>query len=130
MERAYLDSSSFYHFPGQLVNFYPSIRELKSERDYTCFFSGAKIKEGSFYYYYRPLLEVINNGKTYVLQKTIKIETSYLSYLPQNMNDFDIFTQKVEHYYNYPNEELDYEQINYYCGGSINLLELKKKGSK
>ena len=49
LESIYLESTSFYHFPGQLVNFYPSIRELKSKNDHTCSMSGGKIKKGSFY---------------------------------------------------------------------------------
>ncbi|MCI8588648.1 MAG: hypothetical protein HFG40_03245 [Bacilli bacterium] len=126
----FLEKTSFYHFPNEQVYFYPAIREQKSEFNTTCCFSGSIIKRDSFYYCYRPLLDVITRGKVYVLKKTLKLETAYFSDLPTTISEFDIFTQKVENYWNYSNEAIDYEQLNYYLGGSVELLELKKKGRK
>ncbi len=122
----YLESTSFRHFPGKQVFFYPSIREYKSEFNTTCAFSGGKIKKGRIYCSYRPLLDVVDSGKTYVLKKTLKLETAYFSDLPTTMQEFDSFTEKVENYWNYGNDPIDYEQLNYYLGGSVDLLELKK----
>jgi len=126
----YWEHTSFYNFPNKQVFFYPSIREQQSEFDITCAFSGGKIKKGSLYCCYRPLLEVVDSGKTYVLRKTLKLETLYFSDLPTTIQEFDVFTQKIENYWNYQNEPLDYEQLNYYFGGSVGLLELRKDRRK
>lgn len=126
----YLDHTSFYHFPNKQVFFYPSIREYRSEFNTTCAFSGGKIQKGSFYYCYRPLLDVVDSGRTFVLSKTLKLENMYFSDLPKTVHEFDDFTQKVENYWNYQNERIDYEHLNYYFGGSVKLLELRKGGRK
>lgn len=94
----YLEKTSFYHFPEKQVYFYPTVREYQSDFNTTCGFSGSIIKKGSLYYCYRPLLDVVDLGKTYVLQKTLKLETAYFSDLPTTISEFDIFTQKVENY--------------------------------
>ncbi|MDE5587085.1 MAG: hypothetical protein K2I72_01785 [Bacilli bacterium] len=130
LQSEYLECTSFYHFPNKQVCFYPSIHEYKSEFNTTCAFSGGPIKKGSFYYCYRPLLEVVDSGKKYVLRKTLKLETMYFSDLPTSIQEFDDFTTKVEHYWLYPNERLDYECLNYYFGGSVGLLELGKRKGK
>ena len=126
LHAAYLEHTSFHHFPDKQIFFYPRTREHQAEFNTTCAFSGGKISKGSFYCCYRPLLDVVDSGRTYVLSKTVKLETAYFSDLPTTMQEFDDFTQKIENYWNYQNERLDYEQLNYYFGGSVELLELRK----
>lgn len=126
LRSAYFEHTSFYNFPNKQVYFYPTVREQKCECDTTCAFSGGKIQRGCLYYCYRPLLDVVDSGRTYVLSKTLKLETMYFSDLPTTIQEFDVFTQKVENYWNYQNEHLDYECLNYYFGGTVRLLELKK----
>lgn len=122
-----IEHTSFYNFPNQLVYFYPAIKEQKAGNNPTCAFSGSKIKNGSLYCCYRPLLDVVNSECRYVLNKTIKVETVYFSDLPKTIQEFDCFSEKIENYWHYPNEPLDYEQINYYLGGSVGLLKLNRK---
>jgi len=126
LEMKYFEHTSFYHFPNKQVYFYPTIKERQCEFGTTCAFSGGRIQRGSIYYCYRPLLDVVDLGRTFVLSKTLKLEASYFYYLPTTIQEFDIFTQKVENYCDYQNEPLDYEQLNYYFGGAVRLLELKK----
>lgn len=125
-----LECTSFYNFPNQQVYFYPTVRECQSKSDIACAFSGGKIKKGSVYYCYRPLLDVVDSGKRYVLRKTLKLETMYFSDLPTTIQEFDDFAIKVENYWLYPNERLDYECLNYYFGGSVGLLGLGKRKRK
>jgi len=127
LERETIEHTSFYNLPNQLVCFYPTLKEQSALSNQTCAFSGSKIKNGSLYYCYRPLLDVVNSNCQYVLKKTIKVETAYFSDLPRTIQEFDIFAQKVENYWNYPNDIVDYEQINYYLGGAVELLKLNKK---
>lgn len=126
----FLEHTSFYNFPGKQVWFYPTVREYKSEFDTTCAFSGGVIRKGSLYCCYRPLLEVVNSNRTYVLSKALKTEMAYFSDLPTTMMEFDIFTQKIENYQDYQNEHIDYEALNYYFGGTVLLLELRKDRRK
>ena len=126
----FFEHTSFYCFPEKQVYFYPTVREQKCELNTTCAFSGGRIQRGSVYCCYRPLLEVISSNKTYVLSKTLKLETVYFSDLPMTIREFDIFTQKIENYQNYQNERIDYEALNYYFGGTVSLLELRKDRRK
>jgi len=130
LEKEIENMTSFYTFPNQRVSFYPTFRERKSTKHITCAFSNSVIKKGSLYCNYRPLLDVIDSKRTFVLDKSLKVEIGYLSELPTTIHEFDDFSEKVENYWNYPNEPLDYEAINYYLGGTVRLLELRKEKRK
>lgn len=123
-----LEKSAYYLFPyNHVINFYPSIKEKRCAKETTCAFSTGRIKKGEPYCYYRPLLHDLTSEKRYVLKKALKVELAYIDFLPTTTSEFDLFSEKVEHYWNYPTDTLDYERINYNVKGSLALQLLKSR---
>ena len=100
-------------FPGQNIIVYPGIKEVRAmkEEGYTCDFSEAKISKGSLYINYRPMLKNINNGDTYVLNKTIKTETAYYDDLPKNIIELEEFNDRIINYEYYEDEYIHYDHL-------------------
>ena len=123
-----LEKSSHYFFPSNhVVNFYPSIGEKICAKETTCDFSNGKIRKGELYCFYRPFLHDLTSGNRYVLKRSIKVEIAYLDFLPMDFNEFELFSEKVDHYWNYPTDVLDYERINYNVKGALALQQLKTR---
>lgn len=128
----YLQSiTSEYLFPNNIINFYPTIKELKAKKTIQCDFSGSLIFKNNYYYLYRPLLHNLNNGKRYVLKRSIKVEIGYDEYLPKTFTEFEHFIYKLNNSYSLQNSD---GQLDYYtiaCNiKDWSLLELKNKRSK
>ena len=120
-----LNNTSYDFFSGDVIAFYPSIKELRASNFVTCCMSGSIIKPGSYYCYYRPILENLDTNVVYALQNTIKCETSYYDYLPQNIIQFEDFNRKLSDFY--CNNEIDFYNINTLLGvDSLGLKNLKK----
>ena len=51
---------SQYLFEGDIVKFYPTIKEIKAKKDIICHFSGSIISKGSLYCNYKPFLENVS----------------------------------------------------------------------
>ncbi len=98
-------------FPGQSIIVYPGIKEVKAMGNYTCDFSEAKISKGSLYINYRPMLKNINNGDTYVLNKTIKTETAYYDDLPKNIIELEEFNDRIINYEYYEDGYIHYDHL-------------------
>lgn len=111
IEEKSIENRSESLFPGQNIIVYPGIKEVKATRDYTCDFSGAKISKGSLYINYRPMLKNINNGDTYVLNKTIKTETSYIYDLPTNITELEEFNDRIINYEYYEDGYIHYDHL-------------------
>ena len=79
--------------------------------NYTCDFSEAKISKGSLYINYRPMLKNINNGDTYVLNKTIKTETAYYDDLPKNITELEEFNDRIINYEYYEDGYIHYDHL-------------------
>lgn len=128
----YLESiTSQYLFPNNKIKFYPCIREFKTKKTILCDFSGSLIFTNSYYYLYRPLLQNLDDGKRYVLQRSIKVDPSYGEYLPNTFKDFEQFIYNLENAYTSlaNNDILDYYSI----AANIQnwaLLELNNKYKK
>ena len=128
----YLDSlTSNYLFPNDRIKFYPSIKEYKAKKTILCDFSGSLIFTNNYYCIYRPLLQNLDNGKRYVLKRSIKVETSYNEYLPRTFHEFENFIYTLENAYTSPanNDILDYYSI----AANIkdwSLLELQNNRTK
>ena len=122
IEEKSIENRSESLFPGQNIIVYPGIKEVKATEDYTCDFSGAKISKGSLYINYRPMLKNINNGDTYVLNKTIKTETSYIYDLPTNITELEEFNNKILNYKYYEDEDIQYD----YLFNQRGVLQFKK----
>lgn len=122
IEEKSIENRSESLFPGQNIIVYPGIKEVKATKDYTCDFSGAKISKGSLYINYRPMLKNINNGNAYVLNKTIKTETSYIYDLPTNITELEEFNNKILNYKYYEDEDIQYD----YLFNQRGVLQFKK----
>lgn len=119
--------TSEYLFDGNIVKFYPSIKSSIATKPIICHFSGGVIYTGSAYYSYRPLLQNINTNQRYVLNTTIKVEESYIDYLPRTLKEFERFIYNLDYAYSLNNnDKLDYYSIS--CNlKDWSLLELNKK---
>ena len=54
----YIESMcSEYLFEGDIVSFYPIIKEVRSKRDILCHFSGSKISKGCLYCKYKVFIQ-------------------------------------------------------------------------
>lgn len=111
IEEKSIENRSESLFPGQNIIVYPGIKEVKATKDYTCDFSEAKISKGSLYINYRPMLKNINNGNAYVLNKTIKTETSYIYDLPTNITELEEFNDRIINYEYYEDEYIHYDHL-------------------
>lgn len=119
---------SYSLFPGDLVLIYPNIKEQKSKDFKTCDFSGAIIKPNSLYVSYRPLLENITKKESFVLAKTIHVETGYIYDLPREIEELEALEQDMK--LETPNQKIDFNHFNNQMGGCLKLQKLKKERRK
>lgn len=115
---------SYELFPGDLVCFYPNIKENCAQKQITCDFSGSIIYPGSLYINYRPLLENISTNNCYVLKRTIKVEIGYVYNLPTTIKDFEQLKLNMQ-LGNYL-DGIDFSHFNQAMGGVLNLQKLNK----
>lgn len=114
-------------FQGDYVILYPSITEAVANREITCDVSGSKIKIGSKYYSYRPLLDNIVTKKRYVLKRTIKTEIGYDDFFPKDIHEFEDLNYKLSHPFEYLNDQnYNYYDISTRVGEGLTLEELNK----
>ena len=116
---------SYELFPGDLVYFYPSIKESHARKQLTCDFSGSIIYPGSLYINYRPLLENITTGNCYVLKRTIRVEQGCAYNLPTTISEFEKFNLNMK-------IENDFDGINFskFNSEMLDLQKLKNKKRK
>ncbi len=113
-------------FPNELVEVYPRIREGHAKREITCDFSGARIKKGSLYVRYRPLVWSISKGDAYVLSRTIKVEFGYEYDLPNNIVELEALNDKMlSHADN--NDGINYDHLYWQMGGELEFQKLKRR---
>lgn len=122
----YLQNTSRYYFPNSLIAFYPCILEYHSRKEITCDLSSNIISKGQLYINYRPLIENISSGNTYVLKRSIKCETSYIDELPTNIFELEALNDKLMNYNCYQNGDIHLDHLHYSQGGELKLLRLKK----
>ena len=122
----YIESMySEYLFEGDVISFYPIIREVKSKRDILCHFSGSKISKGSLYCSYKVFIQNDTSKKRFVLDKTINVELSYRDMLPTDLKSFERFIYNLDNSY----ENQGKTEINYYSiSSNIGKLELRELG--
>lgn len=81
--------TSKYLFSGDIVFFYPSVREQKAATPISCHVSGAPIAVNEFYYAYRPLIDNLTTGEVYTIKHTLKVSSGYEGVLPQSLSLFE-----------------------------------------
>lgn len=81
--------TSKYLFNGDVVFFYPGIKEQKASTSIHCHISGAPIAINEFYYTYRPLIDNLTRGEVYTINRTLKVSTGYHDILPQSLSTFE-----------------------------------------
>ena len=113
-------------FPNELVEVYPRIREGRAKREITCDFSGARIKQGSLYVSYRPLVWSISKGDTYVLSRTIKVESGYAYDLPNNIVELESLNVKMLSHADC-NDGINYDHLYWQMGGELNFQKMKRR---
>ncbi len=124
------DITSQVIFPGQMVIFYPNIKERKAKDYITCDFSAGIIYPGSIYISYRPLLDNLTTKETYVLKRTIKVETGHYTDLPTTIQEFEGLELKMQMSYDrdvYDNSGIEYSHLNQRTGGQFLLQKLKRR---
>lgn len=113
-------------FPNELVEVYPRTREGRAKREITCDFSGARIKKGSLYVSYRPMVWSITNGDTYVLSRTIKVETGYAYDLPTTIAELESLNVKMLSHAD-SDDGIDYDHLYWQMGGELDFQKLKRR---
>lgn len=126
IERYYLENLSKDYFPNCLVAFYPYIRESHSRQEITCDISTNLIGRGQLYINYRPLIENIETGESFVLSKTIKCEVIYQDLLPTNILEFERFNEQIMNYECFRDSEINLDHLHYSQGGKLKIVKLKK----
>ncbi len=116
-------------FPGEVVKVYPGIKNPRAKKMITCNFSGARIYPGSFYVSYRPMVKNVENGKTYVLSKTMKVESGYEWDLPTTIAGLDALANKIQRAEYYDRiDGIDYTHLAQSFGDlNFQLLKRRKK---
>ena len=115
-------------FPGQVVKVYPGIKTPTAKRMITCDFSGGRIYPGSKYVSYRPMIRNIYNGTTYVLSKTIRVESGYEWDLPTTIAELDALQLKIEKADIFGTiDGIDYTHLAQCTGGDLSFQKLKRR---
>jgi len=130
LNQAYLDNTSTLYFPNDICCFYPKITEQKSKNIRTCDISGAIIMPNSRYYSYRPMLDNLTTGKTYVLKRTIQTEISYYDFFPKTLFEFEELSLKLGSPFNIEDDYYNYYDLSKRLGQHLALTELKKNKKK
>lgn len=126
-EQEYL---SDYFCPGDFVVIYPGIKEQRAKGYITCDFSAGIIYPGSLYINYRPLIKNITSGETYVLSKTLKVETGHGYDLPTTIRELESLNYKIMMETDHDNTGIQYSHLSQRVGGEIQLQKLKRRNKK
>jgi len=127
IEESQRENISHSIVPGSTIKVFPGIKEVKALKEYTCDFSGAKINIGSLYVNYRPMLKNIENGDTYVLKRTMKVEPCYEHYLPTNISELEEFNDKISNYQYYEDDDIQYDHLYIQTGGGLQFKKLNRR---
>ena len=130
LETIYIDSTSTLYFPNDICCFYPKITEQKAKTIKTCDISGSIIMPNSTYYSYRPMLDNLTTGKTYVLKRTIQTEISYYDFFPKTLYEFEELSMKLGSPFEIEDTDYDYYDLSKRLGQYLPLVELKKSKKK
>ena len=130
LETIYIDSTSTLYFPNDICCFYPKITEQKAKTIKTCDISGSIIMPNSTYYSYRPMLDNLTTGKTYVLKRTIQTEISYYDFFPKTLYEFEELSMKLGNPFEIEDTDYDYYDLSKRLGQYLPLTELKKSKKK
>ena len=133
VDKLVLEHTSHFVFPNKLISFYPQVREYTASRDLVCNLSGAKIKKGSLYYRYHPLMQDVITGKVYTIKKDIKVELGYIDYLPQDLVTYEEWYYKLKNADYTSDDKIDFYGLSCECGDSClepYLLGYSKKRKK
>ena len=123
-----MNNTSENLFPGETVIVYPGIKNPVAKKTITCDFSGALIYPGSLYVSYRPMVKNIYNGNTYVLSRTLKVESGYEWDLPTNIAGLDSLNMKIQNAENYDRQDgIDYTHLAQRLGGELVFQKLKRR---
>ena len=126
LESVYIDSTSSFYFPGDLCLFYPKIVEYRTKVVRTCDISSSIIMPGSFYYNYRPMIDNLTTGKTYVLKRSIQTEVGYYDFFPQTLYEFEELSMKLGSSFEVEDTDYNYYDLSKRLGEYLPLVELKK----
>lgn len=127
IEIAEAEVTSGIIFPGDIVILYPNIKEQKAKNFITCDFSAGIIYPGSIYVSYRPLLDNLTRKETYVLKRTLKVETGHYTDLPTSIQEFESLELKMQMPSNYDNSGIEYSHLSQRMGGEFILQKLKRR---
>lgn len=130
LENAYMDSTSILYFPNDLCCFYPKITEQKAKTIRICDISGSIIMPNSTYYSYRPMLDNLTTGKTYVLKRTIQTEISYYDFFPKTLYEFEELSMKLGSSFELEDTDYNYYDLSKRLGEYLPLTELRKDKKK
>lgn len=135
-EKLLLSYTSFYLFHGQLIDFYPIIKERTATKDFSCHLSGVKIKQGSPYITYHPFVENLENKRVYVTKREIKSLPEFSYDLPKDIFAYEDWYVKLKNCYQYEMTNgggVDFYNLSVECGNScldlypLNLSRKRKK---
>lgn len=127
LEEIKLENQSQDLFPGSSILVYSGIKEARANKEYTCDFSGSRIKIGNLYVRYRPMLKNLENNNTYVLKRTIKVEPCYECYLPTNIGELEELNNKINNYQYYDEEDIQYDNLYIQTGGGLQFKKLNRR---
>lgn len=116
---------SYQYFPGDLILLYSNFQEKRSRNYTTCDFSGALIYPGSLYINYRPLIDNLTLNETFILKKTIKVESSFAHRIPTNILELEVLENKM--LLESEDPEIDFSHFNRQMRGDIRLQKLKRR---
>jgi len=127
VEHAYTEHTSTLYFPGDICCFYPRIQETKAKNLRTCDISGCQIFPGTHYYSYRPLIDNLTSGKTFVLKRTIQTEIGYYDFLPKTLYELENLVFNLGNPYEIENKDYNYYELSKTLGEYLPLQELRKR---
>lgn len=122
--------TSLIMFPGDIVMFYPNIKEQRARTFITCDFSAGIIYPGSIYANYRPLIKNISTGENFVLKRTIKVEMGYQHKLPTSIQEFESLDNnlRIDNYQD--SSGIEYSHFSQRMGGELVLQKLRRRRKK
>ena len=121
-ENCFYNLEKYMDEDGNIMAFYPVMKEVRSSKIRTCCFSGSIIRKGSIYIYYRPFLENIITHTRYVLEKPICAELSYNDELPKNYMEFHYMDSQLQ-----SGNDFYYDFSVNYGSDSLKLTKLNRK---
>lgn len=128
VESSYQENTSNEIFPNDLVLLHGGIRENKTKIPIRCDFSGTIIRKGTLYINYRPLIENLTTGNSYVLSKTIKVREEYIDCLPNNIQDLEIL--QINMMLEKSDEMINYEYLHRKFDGGFVLRKLRRNNNE